>query len=62
MRNIKMTGKFAVIIGPLVAIIIGLIVCVATVTNYVETNMEKAIYDELYKSSSLLINADRDFY
>ena len=62
MRNMKMTGKFAVIIGPLVAIIIGLIVCVATVTNYVETNMEKAIYDELYKSSSLLINADRDFY
>ena len=62
MRNLKLKTKFLVFIIPLLLIIIGLVLCVGGVAANLEAKMEKALYDELYTSSALIINADRDFY
>lgn len=62
MKNIKIGMKLFILVLLPVALVIGTMVTSAIMTNKVQKDLNKALYDEMFVSSSLIINADRDFY
>ncbi|MBR0434894.1 MAG: methyl-accepting chemotaxis protein [Lachnospiraceae bacterium] len=62
MKHIKMFGKIALIVVPFVALVIFLIAVMGVLSNRSRESYVTALYDEAYKASTSLINADRDLY
>ena len=62
MKNLNLKAKFIVLIAPLLVLVLGLSITAFGLSGNVKARMEEALYNELYISSSNLINADRDFY
>ena len=62
MNNIKLGVKFAVLLFILIAVVVCQIVYMQYSTNKINNEMKSALYDEIYVSTTDILNADRDFY
>lgn len=62
MKHLKVSSKLWVLVIPLIALIIIFQGFFVIVVNGVQNSFEKTLYDEIYVSSSELLNADRDLY
>ncbi|MBN2221287.1 MAG: methyl-accepting chemotaxis protein [Vallitaleaceae bacterium] len=62
MKNVKIGIKLVILVLLPVALVIGTLATSALMTNKVQKDLNTALYDEMFYSSSLIINADRDFY
>ncbi|SET06026.1 Methyl-accepting chemotaxis protein [[Clostridium] polysaccharolyticum] len=62
MKNAKVKTKLLFSVAILVGIIIALFVSMILISDSVKKTIVRALYDELYVSSSNIINADRDYY
>ena len=61
-KNLKVSKKLWIIILPIMLILIALLIFFNYTANLIENKLQKALYDELYQSSTILLSADRDFY
>lgn len=61
-KNLKVSKKLWIIILPIMLILIALLIFFNYTANLIQNRLQKALYDELYQSSTTLLNADRDFY
>jgi len=62
LKNIKVSKKLWLIVVPAVFALIALLVLFVYRSNGIRQQLQTSLYDELYVSSSLILNADRDFY
>ena len=62
MKNLSVKIKLLILSVPLIACIIVLVVFAGTEIKSTEDEVSGVYYDTLFKTSSLLINADRDLY
>lgn len=62
MKNAKVKTKLLFSVAILVGIILALFLSIILISNSVKKTIVTALYDELYFSSSNIINADRDYY
>jgi methyl-accepting chemotaxis protein len=61
-KNINISLKLWLIVLPAVLALAALLVYFIIRSNDIQKNSDKVLYDEVYVSATLLINADRDFY
>ena len=61
-RNLNLSLKLWLIVLPAVLALAGLLILFIIRSNDIEKQSKTALYDEVYVSSSLTLNADRDFY
>ena len=61
-KNLKVSKKLWIIILPIMLILIALLIFFNYTANLIQNKLQKALYDELYQSSTILLSADRDFY
>ena len=61
-KNLKVSKKLWIIILPIMLILIALLIFFDYTANLIQDKLQKALYDELYQSSTILLSADRDFY
>ena len=62
MKHLKVSKKLWVLIIPLIALVVIFQLFFVFIVNSVQNNLEHTLYDEIYISSSALLNADRDLY
>jgi methyl-accepting chemotaxis protein len=62
MKNLNVSKKLWIIILPIMLILISLLIFFDYTANVIQDKLQKALYDELYQSSTTLLSADRDFY
>lgn len=61
-KNLSLKQKFIVLLAPIILLTIGLATTSYVLSESIKSDMERALYDELYSATENLINADRDFY
>ena len=61
-KNISVSLKLWLIILPAVLALAGLLTLFIVRSNTIQANSESVLYDEVFVSTALIINADRDFY
>lgn len=62
MKNLKVSLKLWLIIMPVTIAMVIAVSFMVWLVNHVEDTLQTALYDEIYTSNTLLLNADRDFY
>lgn len=62
MKNLKVSKKLWFIILPMLLLLIAFQIFFVSITNSIQSKLQKALYEEIYISSTTLLNADRDFY
>lgn len=62
MRNLKVSKKLWFIILPMLLLLIVFQVFFVYIANSIQARLQKTLYEEIYVSSTTLLNADRDFY
>lgn len=61
-KNLKVAVKLWLMILPAILALIALLYLFITTTNTINDESYKNLYEELYVSTSLILNADRDYY
>lgn len=61
-KKTSLKVKFGILVAPVSVGLIALLVILCIIASSMSSKLEKALHDELYTASTLLINADRDFY
>ncbi len=61
-KNMNIAGKLILLIMPFVIAVAGLLVFFAFRSYDINNQSKKALYDEAFVSTALILNADRDFY
>jgi methyl-accepting chemotaxis protein len=61
-KNLKVTKKLFLLYIPALFALVALLILFIYETTDINKSTKKLYYDELYTSSSLILNADRDFY
>ncbi len=61
-KNIKVSVKLWMIVIPAILALAGLLVLFVIRSNDIQDQSKTVLYDEVFTSTALIINADRDFY
>ncbi len=61
-KNMKVSIKLLLIIIPAIIAMVGLTIFFSAKTAQVGIDSKKVLYDEIFVSTALILNADRDYY